>query len=333
MVINIKTALDECAEHASDIQRRNNTLIEYYIYPQPVPTAIAAYQPRLLSLQQRIKLIKKVNFSQLEQLINDPDCHAALHLTLIIAELRNAMLGFQTLFEQHYDPGLPQQTHQARYIQAFHDLRFLEQHLHDLIRIRQSNPNRPRAEHLLALRSYGSCYQFCPGAIQILNGEDHGLIANVSDKELLPSNRDILASKWGAYLWWTCSSPSCAFKLRFHVLGSLGSSIHNTSETRTHPFVNLEYRSIFLVKSHLHISSHDGAGVIKYGCLLCFAEGQPLQAEATAFSTGRALATHLHYTHRGGNLPPAMLLEKFKLAIGGQCPVGVQRWDANILRN
>jgi hypothetical protein len=329
MVLNIKTALNECAEHASDIQRRNNTLIDYYIYPEPVPTAIAAYQPRLVTLQQRIKLIKKVNFSQLEQLINDPDCLAASHLNSIIAELLNAIFGFQRLFEQHYDPGLPQR---APYLQAFNGLKFLERNLHELIRIRQSNPNRPRAEHLLARHGYGSSYQFCRGAIQVLNNEDHGLIANVSDNDLLPSNHDTLASKGGAYLWWTCSSPSCAFKLRFHVLGSLGSSIHNNSETRTHPYVKLEYRSILLVKSHLHISYH-GAGVIKYGCLFCFAEGKPLQGEVTAFSTGRALATHLSDTHHGANLPPAMLLEKVKVAVGGQLPLGVKRWDANFLKN
>ncbi|ERF76677.1 hypothetical protein EPUS_02216 [Endocarpon pusillum Z07020] len=330
MVLNIKTALDECAEHVTDIQHRNNTLIDYYIYPKPVPTAIAAYQPRLATLQQRIKLIKKVNFSQLEQLVNDPDGYAALHLRSIIAELLNAILGFQSLFEKHYDPSLPQQV---RYVQAFNGLKFIDQHLHELISKRQSKHNHPRAEHLLAHHSYGSSYQFCRGAIQVLNEGDQGLIANVSDNDLLPSNRYTLASKGGAYLWWTCSSPSCAFRLRFHVLGSQESSIHHNLETRTHPCVNLEYRSIFLVKSHLHISSYDCVGVIKYGCLFCFAEGRPLQGEVTAFSTGRALATHLSVSHRSGNLPPAMLLEKFKVAVGGQCPMGVSRWDANILRN
>ena len=329
MVVNIKTALNDCAEHASDIQRRNNTLVDYYIYPEPVPTAIAAFQPRLVTLQQRIKSIKKVNFSQLEQLINDPDCLAASHLNSIITELLSAILGFQGLFEQHYDPILPQR---ALYLQAFNGLKFLESHLHDLIRIRQSNPNRPRAEHLLANHNYGSSYKFCPGAIQVLNNDDHGLITNVSDNDLLPSNRDTLASQRGAYLWWNCPFHSCAFQLRFHVLGSQESSIHNNLETRTHPSVNLEYRSILLIKSHLHMPSH-GAGVIKYGCLFCFAEGKPLQGEITAFSTGRALATHLSDTHQGGNLPPAMLLEKVKVAVGGQCPVGVRRWDANFLRN
>lgn len=326
MVINIKTAVNECAAHALEIQRRNNTLVEYYIYPEPVPTAIAAYEPQLLILQKRIRSIKKVNFSRLEQLIDDPDCLAASHLISIIADLLSAVLGFQRLFELHYDPGL---RPPLPYTQALEALPYIQNHLSDLNRIRLSNPHRPRAEHILAHHNDGSSYQFCRGAIQVLNDDDRGLIANVSENDLLLVNRNTLASQGGAYLWWTCPFGSCAFKLRFHVLGSQRSSIHNNSETRTHPSVNLEYRSTFLIKSHLHIP-FDGAGVLKYGCLFCFAEGKSLKGGVTAFGTGRALATHLCDAHQG-NLPPTMLLEKFKVAVGGRCAAWVKRWDANFL--
>ncbi len=328
MVLNITTALDQCAEHASGILRANNALIEHYIYPDPVPTAITAYEPRLLVLQHRIKSIKKVNFSRLERLMDDPDCLAALHLISIIKELLNAIIGFRRLFELHYDPDLRQPAH---YTQALQALNFVLHHLHELRRIRLSNPNRPRAEDLLPHHDDGFSYQFCRGAIQVLNDYDRGSIANVSENQLLLRNRNVLASEGGAYLWWICPVGSCAFKLRFHVLGSHASSIHNNSETRTHPSVNLEYRSTLLIKSHLHIPS-DGAGVIKYGCFFCAAMGKPLEAGFTAFSTGRALATHICDVHQGSKLPASMLLEKFKVAIGRQCPIGVERWDANFLR-
>ncbi len=332
MVINIRTALNQCADHVSAILRRNNILVEYYIYPEPVPTTIAAYEPRLLVLQDRIRSIKKVNFSHLEQLINDPDCLFAPQLISIIDDLFNVIFSFQHLFEQHYDPNLRQPV---PYREALQALGSVHQHLHHLIRIRDSNSTRPRAWQLVAHHNDGSSYQFCRGAIQVLNNYDRGLITTVPENDLFLLNRNTLSSQGGAYLWWICPfsrcplSP-CAFKLRFHVLDSQGSSIHTNSETRTHPSVNLEYRSTLLIKSHLHVPS-DGAVMMKYGCLFCFAEGRPLEVEVTAFGTGRALATHLCDAHQGGKLPQAMLLQVFKVAIDGQCP-GVNRWDANFLR-
>jgi hypothetical protein len=329
MVLNIKTALDECAGHAADIRRRNNTLVDYYIYPDPVPTAIAAYEPRLATLQSRITSIKKLNFSQLEQLIDDPDCLAGSHLNSIVSELLSAIVGYKRLFEDHYDPGL---SERAPYTATYESLEVLQHRLLDLMQARYINPSRPRAEQILAFRnnSSSSSYQFCRSAIQVLNGNDRGRIANVSDKDLLSSNRNILADVGGAYLWWQCPMASCAFKLRFHILGSQASSIHDNFEIRSHPFVPLQYRSTYLIKSHLHISS-DGAGTIKYGCLFCFAEGTPLQGGVSAFSNGRELAMHVCAAHRGAKLPPAMLLERAKLAVGGKCPIGVTRWDANFL--
>jgi hypothetical protein len=329
MVLNIKAALDECADHVADVRRRNNTLIEFYIYPSTVPTAIAAYDPRLVTLQNRVKSIKKINFSQLELLIDDPDCLAAAHLISIITELLNAIFGYNRLFEQHYDQSLSQR---APYAATYGALEGLQFRLSELISIRQSDPGRPPAEHLLAQwnSSNSSSHRFCRGAVQVLNDNDRGRIANVSEKDLLFSNRDVLADQGGAYLWWRCPVASCAFKLRFHILGSQALSIHNNSEIRSHPFVPLEYRSTFLIKSHLHIAS-DRAGTTKYGCLFCFAEGIPLQSGQSAFNNGRELAVHVCGAHKGSKLPPAMLLEKIRVAVGGQCPMTVTRWDANFL--
>ena len=326
MVFNIKTDLDECANHATDVRRRNNTLIDYYIYPKPTPTAIAAYDPRLATLESRINSIKKLDFSQLEMLIDDPDCLAASYLNNIIQELLNAISGSKHLFEKHYDPSLRQR---APYAASYAALELLQNRLHVLISTRLSKPNRPRAEHFVFQRN-SSSHQFCRGGVQVLNDNDHGRIANVSGKDILSSNRKVLAEIGGAYLWWTCPTSSCAFKLRFHILGSQASSIHSNSESRSHPSIPLEYRSTFLIKSHLRLSS-DGPGTTKYGCLFCFAEGRSLGSGQSTFCTGKELAMHICSAHKGGKLPPAMMLQKVRVAVGGQCPIGVKRWDVNFM--
>jgi hypothetical protein len=326
MVLNIKIALDECAKHLAVIQRRNNTLIDYHIYPDPVPSAIATYAPKLVVLQSRLRSIQKLNFSQLEQIFDDPDCLAALHLKLIVSDLLNAISNFTRLFQNHYDTTISQR---GFYTATYENLQDLRSRLDDLSEIRQSNPNRARAEHLVG-RHNASSYRFCSGAIQVLNDNDHGRIAMMSERDLLKSNHATLASKGGAFLWWICPSDLCAFKLRFHLPNAQFMSIENTPEVRSHPSIPLEYRSRFLIKSHLHASS-DITGVMKYGCLLCFAEGKPLQARVTTFSTGKDLAIHICGEHKGAKEPPAMVLEKVKFAINGDCPVGVRRWDANLL--
>ncbi len=333
MVINIRSALDECSDHIADIRRRNETLIDYYIYPQPVPTVIAGYDGPLTTLQSRVKSIKKLNFSQLEQLIDDPDCVAADHLKAIVTDLLNAIVGFKALFEAHYDPHI---SHHGHYASTYSALEALHFRLQELIRIRHANPQRARAEQLLVLTS--TPHHFCRAGVELLNNTDRGLIAAVADRHLLPANYAVLTAQGGAFLWWVCPVATCSFRLRFHVLGSHASSIHNNAEVRAHPAIPLEYRSAFLIKSHLHTtttnSSSDGSGstgAMKYGCLFCFAEGKPLHAFGSAFATGRELALHVAGLHTGSKLPAAMVLEKVKVAVGGRCPVGLRRWDVNLL--
>lgn len=382
-MVNIKTALDECNDHLNDVLIKNDILIDYYIYPEPIPTAIASYHPRLLQLRARIKSIQKLNFTNLEQLIDDPDCHAASYLISIITELLNSIHGFKSLFENHYDPHL---VHRAPYAGINESLEILNTRLQDLIRTRQSNSNRPLAENIatqhlpnpaqfLSLHPYSQSYSatsthhFCTSAISVLNGRDFGSISSVQEKDLLPTNHATLSHLGGAYLWWECpggrGNPNhpCSFKLRFHISNPGGSSIHNNSELRSHPLIPLEYRSVFLIKSHLHstnlsdistttttlslsptkittsspASSYDENNstskyTTKYGCLICFSEGCELVPTITAFATGRKLALHLYEKHKGPNHPVAMLSERFKIAVAGKLPLGVGRWDANFLR-
>lgn len=350
MVINIKTALDECSTHISDILRRNNALIVLYINPQPVPTVITAYEPRLQTLQSRLQSIQRLHFGQLEKIVNDPDCLAAVHLKLIVADLLNAITGYTHLFEQFYDPYLRQR---APYAHIHNALQLLRDRLIELHKTRMSNPNRPLAEQLVLAPSNTtqseSGYRFCPSAVQVLNDRDQGLISHA------PAPTTIASSGWpflpptgpaatGAYLSWTCPQPRCQFRQRFLVQTSLQNSIHTNSEILSHPTIPLEYRPTFLIKSHLHLpkpgpfhsptspfspSATFSASAMRFGCLFCFAEGKPLEPYGSAFATDRELALHVNGKHQGGAMPAAVVLEAVKVAWGGRFPVGVKRWDVN----
>lgn len=328
MALNIRDALDESLNNVIYIRTRNKTLIDYYIDRNTVPSVIAAYDPRLARLENRIRAIKKLNFNHLQQIIDDPDCLAASHLISIITELTNSVWGFKDLFERYYDPDLRQR---APYAQTYEELMFLQSRLEGLIQTRQSDPTRRLAEHIVA-QPVGSERHFCRGAVQVINRNDMGTVTSVRDKDLLLQNRQTLAARGGAYLWWTCPNNSCSFRLRFHVLSSYESSIHTNSEIRTHPSIPIEYRSIFLIKSHLH-STSTKSGSTKYGCLFCFSEGRPLVKGSTAFTNGKELAAHICASHGFDDYPSALMLEKVRVAIGGENPIGVTRWDAHLLRS
>ena len=193
-----------------------------------------------------------------------------------------------------------------------------------------------------------SRHNFCPSASLLLNGVDRGKISSVQDEELLADNLQTLVEKSGTYLWWRCpgllnDQGRCAFKLRFHVQDSTHCSIQTTAEVRSHPGIPLQYRSVFLIESHLHdrrgISPHSYSNSLsssnraKYGCLFCYAEGHELIFGQTAFATGKQLALHINANHNATKAPPAMILEKLKVGITGRLPMGVRAWDVNFLNS
>ena len=310
--INIKEALDDVADYAAQVRRRNKTLIDYYIYPHPTPSEIEAYDPRLNTLEQRIKGLKKLHFNQLRSLLNDPDCLAASYLLQYIEQLQNAIFGFERLFEERYDQSLSQR---APYSNIYERLQIIKGQLHNLDVDRQHDLNRPRAEDI---RGTGS-QNFCKGAVRLINGSDPGRLTVVDRRDLLEANKTVLKHYGGCFLWWECTS--CDFRLRFHLNASQGSSIQNNDEIREHPGIPLEYRSIFLVKSHLYspefrtLPRHAS----KYGCVFCFSEGRPLERGSTTFATGKDLAIHICSHHKSSH-PQPLMLSKFNVAINNQLP-------------
>lgn len=321
--IPIEVAVSDLSSQIAMIRRKTNTLIDYYIYPDPTPSAIAAYDPRLSILDARLAVLDKISYIRLAQVLDNSDALAGSYLNVIIDQLLNAIHGIQELFCKHYDRALERRK---PFDAIYKTLEFRESQLKDTIAtqmndIRKVKPEDQRDNQVGVL---------CRGAIQMINGRDRGEIAYVAERDLLNENHARLSKYGGAYLWWKCTN--CEFRLRYHLSMSAHSSIHSTQEVREHPGVNVEYKSAFLVKSHLYQPVRRESRATapeKYGCVFCACQSGKVKGPTT-FSTGRELATHVADTHRKTkDLPAPLLLQGFNVAINKKLPENVKRWDIN----
>ena len=323
--ILIPQTIDELHRVTVQIRRKLQTLVSYYIYPDTVPNEIEAYDPRLVILQLRVRDLSTFSYSHLTQLVDESDSLAAQYLSLIVGQLFSAVQGIKYIFESHYDPGLAERETFATILET---LTFRDQQLRHIMQIQPNNPRRVRPEDLRP-NEPGA---FCRGALQMINHRDRGKVSLVDRKEFTEENRKKLKDIGGAFLFWQC--PECTFKLRFHVASSINSNIHQTDEVRDHRHVGLEYRSSFLCKSHLFLPNSERgsrgstSSPMKYGCVFCFATGRDLVRDATAFSTGLDLATHIDQEHRSP-LPPSLMLHHFLVVVDGKLGAGRARWDVN----
>lgn len=340
--ISIQEGVDELSKQISAIRRKTNTLIDYYIYPEPTPSEISAYDPRMKVLQDRLNTLSKINYPNLAHLLDDSDALAASYLNATIDQLLNAIHGIDEIFTQHYDRILEERK---PFQTIYKVLEHRERQLKDVIHNQMTDPRKLRPEDLRP----NEIGYFCRGAIQMVNKRDRGKISQLRDRDLLDENKARLKRYGGAILWWECQE--CAFKLRYHVTNSINSSIHSTDEIRDHNGIAVEYKSTFLIKCHTYqpafarssrgsrgsISLFGGndrdrgivsASAMKYGCVFCFAAGKKLERGVSAFGTGRDFAAHIAQKHRKYT-PPGPLLQKYNVAIKGKCAEGVGRWDVN----
>jgi hypothetical protein len=297
-------------------------MVDYYIYPHPIPSEIGEYEPRLKALETRIKNLKKLNLAQLKQLIDNHEGLAAHYLLEIVLQLQNAIWGFRRLFEEHYDRNL---TNRSPYGTIYEELRDIETNLKTMINEGQAERGRRRAE----LQPSTAPVRFCKGAIQLINRSDTGTLNPVASRDLLASNKLVLLQHGGFFLWWACTS--CDFRVRYHVSASRLSSIESNEEVREHTGVPMEYRSSFLAKCHLFNSLFDELpkGAPKYGCPFCFAQGSALERGKTVFPSGLELATHICRTHKS-TLPPPLMLFQMNVAVDNRLPDYCKRWDVNL---
>ncbi|RMZ80800.1 hypothetical protein DV737_g2823, partial [Chaetothyriales sp. CBS 132003] len=231
--------ISDLYKQIASIRRKTDTLIDYYIYPEPTPSEISAYDPRLAILRTRLSTLTKLSYTNLAYLIDDSDALTASYLEPIIDQLLNAIHGICKIFENFYDRKLAERK---PYDVIYKLLEHRERQVKDLKMLQMTQHQRLRAEELRP----NEVGDFCRGAIQVLNGRDRGKISRVTDWDLLAENRARLRQYGGAYLWWEC--PQCDFRLRYHLSDSGKTNILSTEEVRRHDGAPVEYKSIFLVK-------------------------------------------------------------------------------------
>jgi hypothetical protein len=245
------------------------------------------------------------------------------------------MLGIQHIFVNHYDLDLKEKR---PFGVIWDTLAYRDEQLKLLPARSPSNPRRLRPEDLRG-NDMGT---FCHGALQILNGRDKGRVSMVEKKDLLEENRRQMQLFGGAFLYWQC--PHCAYKVRYHLLNSLNSSIHLTDEVRGFEGVQVQLRSSFLAKCHLYLplpeqqllgargrlESVVSATTPKYGCVFCYGAGKDLERGRTSFATAGDLAEHIAAQHRK-TLPPTLMLHRFDVAIAGKSIDTRRKWDVNLL--
>ncbi|KAK5320875.1 hypothetical protein LTR70_004453 [Exophiala xenobiotica] len=246
--ITIPEALDSLARVIVDIIRKNRTMVEYYIYPKETPSEIEAYRPRLQVLYTRLESLSALDLAQLTLLVDDAAALMSAFLLPIIDQLLNAVHGVQQIFINHYDRDLEDRK---PYNGIYTTLEYREKQLKKFQADQMRNPQRRLPETVIPIPPNPTEPSFCRFAVAYTNHRDHGKLAQVMSEDLTSEDREKLRNTGGAYLSWDC--PGCAFKLKYHVLSSMTSSMQMTDDVRSHSSVpEVEYRPTWLVKCHVY---------------------------------------------------------------------------------
>lgn len=246
--ITIPEALDSLTKLIGDVNRKNRTMIDYYIYPKETPSEIEAYRPRLQVLFTRVESLSALDLPKLTLLVDDAAAFMSAFLLPIIDQLLNAVHGVQQIFINHYDRDLEDRK---PYNGVYTTLEYRERQLKKFQADQMRNPQRRLPESLTPMPPNPTEPSFCRFAIAYMNHRDHGKLSQVMSEELSSDDKEKLRNSGGAYLSWDC--PGCAFKLKYHVVSSMTSNIQLTDDVRSHSSVpEIEYRPAWLVKCHLY---------------------------------------------------------------------------------
>lgn len=334
--IQIRQSIDEISALVVQIRHKLTTMINWYIYPEIVPSEIKAYEPRLIILQERLRALGTVSYEELANLVDGSDGLASHYLIQIVEQLLNSVTGIEKIFANHYDPEL----HVKKPLDTIWlTLDYRAQQLKLVPGQPMINPRHLFPEDFRGANVLGN---FCRGAVQMINNRDRGKISFIEKKDLTDENNRKLRDFGGAFLYWECAD--CAYKVRYHVTNSMTSNIHTTDEIRDHGSTAVQYRSSFLARSHLYLpqaptnlgssgrreSVTISSSTTKYGCLFCASKGKELKRGSTAFARPEDLAEHIGLYHRKP-LPPSILLHKYLVAIAGKMVNYRLRWDLNFL--
>ena len=200
-IASLKETINEVSDQISKLKNKTQTLISFYISPEPVPHVIRAYDQPLSILDARAKALSKISFPNLSRLLDQAEAHGANVLKEMVVELLNAVHGLKTVFEERYEHRRPQP-----FEPIYELLSYREDQLTAFTEHQQSMRVPPES-----IRPIESIY-FCPGAVAMLNNRDSGKISNVSERDLSDQNRSRVSRLGGTYLWWGCPWTGCNFR-------------------------------------------------------------------------------------------------------------------------
>lgn len=248
--ISVEEAINCVRQIIVDVAKKNHTMIDYYIDPRRVPQEIEAYRPRLEILHARTQSLSDLNVDKLGMLIDQAAALVCAFLLPIVDQLLSAIHGFQQILITNYDEKL---ARRRPYDSAYNVLIDTERRLERFQREQRARGQRKLAESLTLMPLRRDQPRFCSFAIAFTNNRDLGKLSQVLPENLTKEDRDRLREHGGAFLTWDC--PGCAFRLKYHILSSVSSSILSTDDVRSHMSApQVEYRPSWLVKCHLYQS-------------------------------------------------------------------------------
>lgn len=247
--IHVEEAINCVRQIIIDVAKKNHTMIDYYIDPRRVPQEIEAYRPRLEILHARTQSLSDLNLDKLGMLVDQAAALVCAFLLPIIDQLLSAIHGFQHILINRYDEKL---ARRRPYDSAYNVLVDTERRLEQFQK-EQRMHQRKLAESLSLMPLRSAEPRFCSFAVAFTNNRDLGKLSQVLSENLTKEDKDRLRAHGGAFLSWDC--PGCAFRLKYHIISSVSSSILSTDDVRSHSSApQIEYRPSWLVKCHLYQS-------------------------------------------------------------------------------
>ncbi|KAL9615713.1 MAG: hypothetical protein Q9160_009315 [Pyrenula sp. 1 TL-2023] len=161
--------------------------------------------------------------------------------------------------------------------------------------------------------------RLCTGAIELINGRDHGEVADVNSIEAGPRgtisdrSRNNLQTVCGHYKWWYCTD--CQYRCEFHVCDRNDRSLSDSNLILPSTKIpDLYFRETLWAKFHLDTAEtrstyHDGPEVL--GCVICAAEGKALRLNI--FRRRGYLLRHIQ-NHHFDSLPSEMIRARLGIA-------------------
>ena len=170
----------------------------------------------------------------------------------------------------------------------------------------------------------------CRGGLQLIKGEDQGVIHRCLRKDLGVAEHKRLdrGGARGTYLFWRCNS--CAYRLRYFVSKSCAASLLSNDDDLTFKESKIRCARAFLAMSHLEITESqresNSHAAPKYTCVICVLHCPAARTGLTpTFFTKDEYAKHLEETHFDGTPTPTFVLRKLGVEHGDSLPDGSRR--------